>query len=126
MTTNSTLYISQKLNLSDKKVNSTLKLLDSGATVPFIARYRKEATGALDETEILQIKTLNEQLLELNKRRETIMKSLVERDLLTTDLEQKLRAAEALNELEDIYLPYKPKKRTRAIIAAEKGLKTFS
>ena len=126
MTTNSTLYISQKLNLSDKKVNSTLKLLDSGATVPFIARYRKEATGALDETEILQIKTLNEQLLELNKRREAIIKSLVERDLLTTDLEQKLRAAEALNELEDIYLPYKPKKRTRAIIAAEKGLKPLA
>jgi protein Tex len=126
MTNNTSQHISQKLNLPIKQVNSTLKLLDEGGTVPFIARYRKEATGSLDETIILQIKSLNEQFTELNKRKEAIKKSLSEREILTTDLENKIERTTNLAELEDLYLPYKPKKRTRATIACEKGLEPLA
>ena len=107
---NTILHISRKLNLPTKQVNSTLKLLDEGGTVPFIARYRKEATGSLDEIVILNIKTLNEQLKELNKRKDAISKSLSERDLLTPELKSKIEIIDNLTELEDLYLPYRPKK----------------
>jgi protein Tex len=123
---NSTSYISQKLNLPLNQVNSTLKLLDEGGTVPFIARYRKEATGSLDETVILNIKSLNEQFLEFNKRKASILKSLEERDLLTSDLDNKIGKIDNLTELEDLYLPYRPKKRTRATIATENGLEPLA
>jgi protein Tex len=123
---NSSSYISQKLNLPFKQVNSTLKLLDEGGTVPFIARYRKEATGSLNETVVLSIKSLNEQFLELNKRKSSILKSLEERDLLTSELEDKIEKIDNLTELEDLYLPYRTKKRTRATIAIEKGLKPLA
>ena len=123
---NTILHISRKLNLPTKQVNSTLKLLDEGGTVPFIARYRKEATGSLDEIVILSIKTLNEQLIELNKRKEAISKSLSERDLLTPELKSKIEIIDNLTELEDLYLPYRPKKRTRATIATEKGLEPLA
>ena len=123
---NSSSYISEKLNLPFNQVNSTLKLLDDGGTVPFIARYRKETTGSLDETVILNIKILNEQFCELLKRKSAIIKSLSERELLTTDLESKIEKIEILTELEDLYLPYRPKKRTRSTIATEKGLEPLA
>lgn len=101
-------------------------MLDDDATVPFIARYRKEATGSLDEVQIMSIRDRIGQLRELDKRREAILKSLEERGLLTEELEGKIEAAETMAELEDIYLPYRPKRRTRATIAREKGLEPLA
>ena len=121
-----TKLIANELNLKDHQVNAVLKLFDSGATVPFIARYRKEATGSLDETEILKIKNRSEQLDELNKRRDSILKSLIERNILTSELETEILSASDLITLEDIYLPFKPKRRTRAVAAREKGLEPFA
>ncbi|MCI0471949.1 MAG: RNA-binding transcriptional accessory protein, partial [Ignavibacteria bacterium] len=118
--------ISAELNLKHNQVENTAKLLADDATVPFIARYRKEMTGSLDEVEITAIRDRLIQLEELDKRREAILKSLAERDLLTEELKSKIDAAETMTELEDIYLPYKPKKRTRATIAKEKGLEPLA
>ncbi len=118
--------IADKLNIKLHYVDAVLNLFDTGATVPFIARYRKEATGSLDETAILKIKTLNEQLKELNKRREAILKSLMEREILTPELEKKLLNAADIVTLEDIYLPFRPKRRTRAVVAREKGLEPLA
>ena len=118
--------IAKELNLKEKQVEATAILLEDDATIPFIARYRKEVTGSLDEVEITAIRDRIEQLSELDKRREAILKSLEERELLTDDLKEKIVAAETMTELEDIYLPYKPKKRTRAIIAKEKGLEPLA
>ena len=115
-------YISQKTNISENQITVTLKLFSEGATIPFIARYRKEATGSLDETIVLDIKNRNEQLKELDRRRESIFKSLIERELLTSDLEIEINAVKSLTLLEDIYLPFRQKRRTRAVIAKEKGL----
>ncbi len=114
--------IAQELNLKQHQVENTTKLLMEDATVPFISRYRKELTGSLDEVEITAIRDRMIQLEELDKRREAILKSLAERELLTEELKEKIDAAETMTELEDIYLPYKPKKRTRATVAKEKGL----
>ncbi len=118
--------IATELKLKSFQVEATVQLLDDDATVPFIARYRKEATGSLDEVQITAIRDRIGQLRELDKRREAIVKSLTERELLTDELEQKINAAETMAELEDIYLPYKPKRRTRATIAREKGLEPLA
>lgn len=118
--------IALELNLKLHQVENTAKLLMEDATVPFISRYRKELTGSLDEVEVTAIRDRLIQLEELDKRREAILKSLAERDLLTEELKGKIDAAETMTELEDIYLPFKPKKRTRATIAKEKGLEPLA
>jgi len=120
------LKIAGELKLDFKQVLATSKLLQEDATVPFIARYRKEATGSLDEVEITSIRDRLNQLFELDKRRDAILKSLEERELLTDELKEKINSAETMTELEDIYLPYRPKKRTRATIAKKKGLEPLA
>jgi uncharacterized protein len=107
-------------------VAATAALLADGATVPFIARYRKEATGSLDETQITAIRDRLARLAELDKRRESILASLEERDMLTTELRDSILAAPNLVTLEDIYLPYRPKRRTRSTIARERGLEPLA
>ncbi|MHB0913154.1 MAG: Tex family protein [Armatimonadota bacterium] len=126
MNTNHISRITEELNLNQRQVLATAELLGEGATVPFIARYRKEATGSLDEVAITSIRDRLEQLAELDKRREAIIQSLTERELLTDELEKQINAAETMAELEDIYLPYRPKRRTRATIAREKGLEPLA
>ncbi|WKZ18161.1 MAG: Tex family protein [Candidatus Jettenia sp. CY-1] len=118
--------IASELHLAPKQVRGTALLLDEGATVPFIARYRKEATGSLDEVAITTIRDRLTQLADLDKRRDAIVKALEERGQLTDELKEKLIAAESLTILEDIYLPYRPKRRTRATIAREKGLEPLA
>ena len=118
--------IAQELGLIPKQVQATADLLKEGATVPFIARYRKEATGSLDEVVITGIRDRLHQLEELDKRRETILKSLEERGQLTDELKEKILCAETMVVLEDIYLPYRPKRRTRATVAKEKGLEPLA
>ncbi len=120
------LRIAQELNLKVHQIATTAQLFAEGATVPFIARYRKEATGELDEVQITAIRDRLEQLAALDERRASIIASLKERNLLTDDLAKKIAAAETLNALEDIYLPFRPKKRTRATIAKEKGLEPLA
>jgi protein Tex len=118
--------IAQELNITAKQVAETAAMLAEGATVPFIARYRKEVTGMLDEVVITAIRDRLSELEELENRRAAIMKSLTERNLLTPELEAKVAAAETLSVLEDIYLPFRPKRRTRATIAREKGLEELA
>lgn len=118
--------IAQELNLLPKQVQATADLLNDGATIPFIARYRKEATGSLDEITITAIRDRLNQLRELDHRREAILKSLEERGQLTDELKEKILQAETMAVLEDIYLPYRPKRRTRATIAKEKGLEPLA
>jgi uncharacterized protein len=118
--------ITQELKLQPRQVAATAILIEEGATVPFIARYRKEKTGELDEVQIMAIRDRLEQLEELDKRRETIVASLEERTLMTLELKTKIDAAESVSVLEDIYLPFRPKKRTRATIAKEKGLEPLA
>ena len=118
--------IAQELGLTPRQVQATCDLLGEGATVPFIARYRKEATGSLDEVAITAIRDRLNQLMELDKRREAILKSLEERGQLTDELKEKILSAETMVVLEDIYLPYRPKRRTRATIAKEKGLEPLA
>src|SRR3954471_3205550 len=108
--------ITKELGLQPRQVAATAVLLEEGATVPFIARYRKEKTGELDEVQITAIRDRLEQLGELDKRREAIEQALAERNLMTAELQAKIAAAETLAALEDLYLPYRPKKRTRAMI----------
>ncbi len=120
------LKITKELALQPRQVAATAVLLEEGATVPFIARYRKEKTGELDEVQITSIRDRIEQLEELDKRRDSIVASLKERELLTTELHAKIDAAETLAALEDMYLPFRPKKRTRATIAREKGLEPLA
>jgi len=118
--------IAQELSISEKQVLACAALLDEGATVPFISRYRKEATGSLDEVAVLAIRDRLAQLRELDKRREAILKSLEETGKLTDELKAKVLAAETMTMLEDIYLPYRPKRRTRATIAKEKSLEPLA
>jgi len=118
--------IAQELSLTPKQVQVTADLLNEGATVPFIARYRKEATCSLDEVAITAVRDRLNQLMELDKRREAILKSLEERGQLTDELKEKILSAETMVILEDIYLPYRPKRRTRATIAKEKGLEPLA
>jgi len=120
------LKIAQELSLTPKQVQATADLLKEGATVPFIARYRKEATGSLDEVAITAVRDRLNQLMELDKRREAVLKSLEERGQLTDELKEKILLAETMAVLEDIYLPYRPKRRTRAMVAKEKGLEPLA
>jgi uncharacterized protein len=118
--------IALELDIKPQQVTAVSLLLEEGATVPFIARYRKEATGSLDEVLITKIRERLSQLEELDKRREAILLSLQERNLLTDELKEKIMAAETMTTLEDIYLPFRPKRRTRATIAKEKGLEPLA
>ncbi len=120
------LRLASELNLKVHQVASTAQLLKEGATVPFIARYRKEVTGELDEVVVTTIRDRLEQLAALDERRAAIVASLKERNLLTDELAKKIAAADSLTLLEDIYLPFRPKKRTRATIAREKGLEPLA
>lgn len=114
--------ISQELNIQIKQIEAVRELLSQDATIPFIARYRKEVTGSLDETQITAIRDRLNQLAELDQRRETILNSMEKHGHLTDELREKVLAAESLTVLEDIYLPYKPKRRTKGTIAKERGL----
>ena len=116
------LKIAEELTLNETQIQAVALLLEEGATIPFISRYRKEATGSLDEVAVTAIRDRLKQLEELDARKETVLKSLEDHGHLTDELREKVMAAETLTVLEDIYLPYKPKRRTRAIIAKEKGL----
>ncbi|MHC4955713.1 MAG: Tex family protein [Planctomycetota bacterium] len=118
--------VARELGVRTEQVQATADLLAGGATMPFIARYRKEATGSLDEVAITAIRDRLTQLAELDKRRDAILGSLQERDLLTDDLARRLKSAHTLTELEDIYLPFRPKRRTRAQVAREKGLEPLA
>jgi uncharacterized protein len=118
--------IAALLNLNTRQVANTIQLLDDGATVPFIARYRKEATGQFDEVQIGAIKDTYQKLVELDKRREAILKSIGDQGKLTAELRQKIESSDSITELEDLYLPYKPKRKTRATIAIEKGLEPLA
>nr|HPI87219.1 Tex-like N-terminal domain-containing protein [Bacteroidales bacterium] len=118
--------IAEELNISTEQVINTAALLDSGATVPFIARYRKELTGSLDEVVITDVRDRLKQLLDLDKRRDAILKSIEEQGKLTDELRGRILEVMTMAELEDLYLPYKPKKRTRATIAREKGLEPLA
>src|SRR4030043_362111 len=118
--------IAIELGIQVNQVRAAAELLEDGCTVPFIARYRKEATGTLDEVQITDIRDRLVQLEELDKRREAILKSLTERQLLTDELAAKIAAAGTLAVLEDIYLPFRPKRRTRATVAREKGLEPLA
>ncbi|MEI8233479.1 MAG: Tex family protein [Verrucomicrobiota bacterium] len=118
--------LTRELTLQPRQVMATALLLKEGATVPFIARYRKEVTGTLDEVAIAAIRDRMESLATLDARRDAIVKSLDERKLLTAELQKAVAAAETLTALEDIYLPYRPKKRTRATIAKEQGLEPLA
>ena len=118
--------IATELNIKSVQAKATIALLDDDATVPFISRYRKEATGSLDEIQVTAIRDRLLQLRELDKRREAILKSLDDRELLTDELKEQIDNASTMSELEDIYLPYKPKRRTRATIAREKGLEPLA
>lgn len=118
--------ISDLLGISEKQIKSTLQLLEEGATIPFISRYRKEATGGLDEVQIEQIKEQNDKFCETAKRKETILNTINEQGKLTDDLRQRIEQSWNTTELEDIYLPYKPKRRTRAEVARQKGLEPLA
>jgi len=120
------LRIADELNITAKQVGAVALLLTENATVPFIARYRKEATGSLDEVVITNIRDRLEQLAELDKRREAILESLEKQGNLTAELKYKVMAAETMAVLEDIYLPFRPKRRTRATMAKEKGLEPLA
>ena len=121
-----TSFISHSLSLPLQSVSAVLTLLNEGCTIPFISRYRKERTGSLDEVQITNISELYDRLKELGKRKETILKTIREQEKLTTELEARIRACMDSTELEDIYLPYKPKRRTRAQIAREQGLEPLA
>ena len=113
--------IAKRLELNQRQVEKTIELLEQGATVPFIARYRKEATGSLNEVQIAAIRDLLLRLRELDKRREAVLASIEEQGKLTPELKTAIEQSEGMTELEDLYLPYRPKRRTRATIAIEKG-----
>jgi uncharacterized protein len=118
--------IAAELSIAEKQVSATLALLDEGATVPFISRYRKEVTGTLDEVQVAAIRDRAQQLRDLDKRREAILKSLTDMGKLTPELEKQINEAETMVSLEDIYLPYRPKRKTRATTAREKGLQPLA
>ena len=121
-----TSFISHSLSLPLQSISAVLTLLNEGCTIPFISRYRKERTGGLDEVQITDISDLYDRLKELGKRKETILKTIREQEKLTLELEARIRVCMDSTELEDIYLPYKPKRRTRAQIAREQGLEPLA
>jgi uncharacterized protein len=118
--------VAVELGVREQQVEATINLLDEGATIPFISRYRKEVTGTLDEVQVGAIRDRITQLRELDKRRDSILKSLEEMGKLTDELKSKIDAAESLTVLEDLYLPYRPKRKTKASVAKEKGLEPLS
>ena len=118
--------IAQQLNLQERAVDNTLSLLDEGCTIPFISRYRKERTGGLDEVQIAAISTQYERFKEIQKRKETVVKTISDLGKLTPELEKRIADCWDATELEDIYLPYKPKRRTRAQVAREQGLEPLA
>ena len=118
--------LSASCQLSSRQTLNALKLLDEGATIPFISRYRKEATGGMDEVQLADLKEQYDKLCELAKRKATVLKSIEEQDKLTSELQKRIEECWNSSELEDIYLPFKPKRRTRAEIAREKGLEPLA
>lgn len=118
--------IAKRLELNQRQVEKTIELLEQGATVPFIARYRKEATGSLNEVQIAAIRDLLLRLKELDKRREAILQSIDEQGKLSPELRNRIESADNMTDLEDLYLPYRPKRRTRATIAIEKGFEPLA
>ena len=121
-----TKIIAERLSLHIDAVENTLKLLDEGCTIPFISRYRKERTGGLDEVQIAQISDLNDKMKEMTKRKETIVSTISEQGKMTAELRKRIDECWSATELEDIYLPYKPKRRTRAQVAREQGLEPLA
>src|SRR5690606_18801403 len=126
MTLNHYLKTGEELNISQKQVSDTVELLAEGATVPFMSRYRKEVTGSPDDVQVTEIRDRVHQLRELDKPKEAILKSIREQEKLTPELEKKINAAETMALLEDLYLPFKPKRRTKATVAREKGLEPLA
>ena len=128
MTTEQTIarLIAGRLNISEKNVASTLALIDEGCTIPFIARYRKERTGGLDEVQIAAISDQYDRLKEIQKRKETVVKTITEQGKMTPELQRRIDETWEATELEDIYLPYRPKRRTRAQVAREQGLEPLA
>src|ERR1700723_1313734 len=120
------LHIAQTLNLPVRGIVAVIELLDDGGTVPFIARYRKEATGNLDEVQIRDIEEKLAYFRDLAARRATILASIAEQGKLTEELKARIESTLDKSELEDLYLPYKPKRRTKATIAREKGLEPLA
>ena len=118
--------IADKLSIREWQVEHTIELLEEGATVPFISRYRKERTGRLDEVQVIEIKYEWNRFTELDKRKEYVLKSILEQERLTKELEKKINDCLYIYTLEDIYLPFKPKRRTKAAIAKEKGLEPLA
>ena len=118
--------IATELNVRPQQVSVAITLLDEGSTVPFISRYRKEATGGLDDLQLRDLELRLRYLREINERIETIITSIREQEKLTPDLEKQIRGVETKTELEDLYLPYKPKRRTKAMIAIEAGLEPLA
>ncbi|MFT7031004.1 MAG: hypothetical protein ACJA2C_002405 [Marinoscillum sp.] len=123
---NYSVKIAQELSLQSRFVTATIQLLDEGGTVPFISRYRKELTGTMDEVQVANVRDRLTQLRDLDKRREAILKSINEQEKLTPELKQKIEQAETMSALEDLYLPYKPKRKTKASVAKEKGLEPLA
>ncbi|QIY89674.1 Tex family protein [Chryseobacterium gallinarum] len=119
-------FIQKQLDISEKSINNTLQLLAEDCTIPFIARYRKDKTGNLDETQIEQISKISKQFEEIVKRKESILKSIEEQGVLTPELQQRIEESFDLQELEDLYLPYKKRKKTKADAAKEKGLEPLA
>lgn len=119
-------YISDKLAVKDWQVEHCVELLQEGATVPFISRYRKERTGQLDEVQVAEIRYWYLKFVELDKRKEAVLKSITDQEKLTPELEKSIKHCVEMQDLEDIYLPYKPKRRTKASIAKEKGLEPLA
>ena len=117
--------IEKALGLTARQVRNTLKLLDEGATIPFISRYRKEATGSLDEVKVGEVSDWNERLKELVKRKATIVTAIEGQGKMTDELRKRIQQCWDATELEDLYLPYKPKRKTRAEAARQKGLEPW-
>ena len=118
--------IANALQLQEKAVANTLSLLEEGCTIPFISRYRKERTGGLDEVQIAAISDRFDKLKEIEKRKETVIKTITDLEKMTPELQQRIDACWDATELEDIYLPYRPKRRTRAQVAREQGLEPLA
>ena len=121
-----TSLIASALRLDGKQVHNALRLLSDGATIPFISRYRKEATGGMDEVQLAEVKAMHDRLCELQKRKETIVKTIEEAGRMTPELQQRIADCWDAAGLEDLYLPYKPRRRTRAEMAREKGLEPLA
>lgn len=118
--------ISKSLSLPSGDIKNTLALLEEGATVPFISRYRKERTGGLDETQVIEIREAFKKLVDIERRKSTILSTIRDQGLLTSSLQSQINSADTFTELEDLYLPFKPKKRTRASVAIKKGLEPLA